>query len=321
MVTGYPATDSTAGFSRAASVDLRQLRYFRTVVEHGSFRRAAEALHISPPALSLSIKSLENSLGVELLDRKPGRVLPTSFGHSLYNNALKIQADVQRALDDLNEIRGIGSGRLAIGLLPYGISSTMGRLIGRFCERYPNVMIETALGSLNFLLGRLRQGELDFLVTETRGTLSDTTLSQEPLFRLRYGLVVGQKHPLAGKRNLNLKRIVEYRLAFARTWQEVLDNWDETFIDAGIDPPQSHIGEATDDFYIELISHCNAVALMPMLGTIRDAIEAGQLIELHTPQLNWSSTVALVWRGPDALSPDARLLLDETRAALTATAL
>ena len=83
-------------------MDLKQLRYFRSVVDQGSFSKAAALLHISPPALSLSIKGLEEELGVSLLDRKPGRVLPTSFGHSLYQSATVIDRNVQSALDQLN---------------------------------------------------------------------------------------------------------------------------------------------------------------------------------------------------------------------------
>lgn len=297
-------------------MDLKQLRYFCAVVEHGSFRRAADALHISPPALSLSIKGLEEELGLALLDRKPGRILPTSYGHSLYGNARRIQSGVQDALDELNAIRGLGTGRLSIGMLPYGIPSAMGRLIGRCCERYPGLTIQTALGSLSYLLGRLQSGELDFLITETQGLIADERLVHEPLFRLRYGLVVGHGHPLAGKRNLALARVMEYRLAFARTWQVVLENWEQTFREESLEPPPPYVGEATDEFYIELIMNCSAVAVLPMIGTIRDAIEAGQLVELHVPRLDWSSTVALVHRGEEGLTPDARLLMDETRSAL-----
>jgi LysR family pca operon transcriptional activator len=297
-------------------MDLKQLRYFSAVVDHGSFRKAADALHISPPALSLSIKGLEEELGVSLLDRKPGRVQSTSFGHSLYNSARDIQHGVQSALDRLNEIRGIGNGRLAIGILPYGIPSTMGKLIGRFCDRYPNLQVQIRLGSFDFLMGQLKSGALDFLVTEVHGPLTDSKFAHEPLFRLRYALVVGHKHPLAGKRNLSLKRVMEYRLAYARTWPVVLENWDQTFIDEGLEPPDSSIGEATDEFFKDLISHCNTVAVMPMIGTIKDAIESGQLVELHVPKIDWSSTIALVLRTGDTLSPEARLLCDETRTAL-----
>lgn len=294
-------------------MDLRQLRYFCAVVDQGSFNKAAEALSISPPALSLSIKKLEQELAVSLLERKPGRVLPTSFGNCLYESAQRIQANVESAVDQLNRIRGIGNGRVNVGLLPYGIPSAMGELIGRFCDRYPGLRVQTALGSYSFLVGRLHDGELDFMVSELKGSTKNRSLVHEPLFRLRYGLVVGQKHPLAGRRNLALSRVMDYRLAYASTWRVVLDNWDQTFADAGLPPPAPPMGEATDDFLKAMLAHCNMVAVLPMIGTIQDATTSGQLVELHVPKLDWYSTVGLVYRGDEALSPDARLLLEETR--------
>jgi LysR family transcriptional regulator of abg operon len=297
-------------------VDFRQLRQFCAIVELGSFRKAADRLHISPPALSLAIKRLETELGVALLERRPGRVRATAFGHSLFSSARRIDAEMQSALDQLNALRGIGSGRLAVGVLPYGIQSAMGRLIGRFCDRYPELEVQVALGSFSFLAPRLNEGELDFLVTEV--TDSTTGLHQEPLLRLRYSIVAGHGHPLAGKRNLRLRQVLDYRLAYARSWQVVIANWEETFAKEGLTPPGSAIGEATDEFFVELISNCNTVAVLPMIGAIREAIDAGKLAELHVPTADWSSTVGLVYREIEALSPDARLLLDETRTTVAA---
>mgnify|MGYP000849749526 CR=1 FL=1 len=293
-------------------MDLRQLKYFCAVVDQGSFHRAADALNISPPALSLSIKKLESELGVTLLERKPGGILPTSFGNCLYTSAQAIQANVEAAVDQLNRIRGIGNGRVNVGLLPYGIPSAMGELIGRFCDRYPGLRVQTALGSYGYLVGRLNEGELDFMVSESEAPASRQVV-HEPLFRLRYGLVVGQKHPLAGRRNLSLARVMDYRLAYASTWRFVLENWEDAFADAGVEPPPQPMGEATDDFLRAMLANCNMVAVVPMIGTILDAIESGQLAELHVPKVEWYSTVALVYRNDETLSPDARLLLDETR--------
>jgi DNA-binding transcriptional LysR family regulator len=294
-------------------MDLRQLKYFCAVVDQGSFHKAADALNISPPALSLSIKKLETELAVPLFERKPGGILPTSFGNCLYASARAIQANVESAVDQLNRIRGIGNGRVNVGLLPYGIPSAMGELIGRFCDRYPGLRVQTALGSYGYLVGRLNDGELDFMVSESGGPATQRGVVHEPLFRLRYGLVVGQKHPLAGRRNLALARVMDYRLAYSTTWRVVLENWDETFADAGLEPPPQPMGEATDDFLRAMLTHCNMVAVLPMIGTIKDAIEAGQLAELHVPRVEWFSTVSLVYRNDETLAPDARLLLEETR--------
>jgi DNA-binding transcriptional LysR family regulator len=297
-------------------VDLRQLRQFCAIVDHGSFRKAADSLHISPPALSLAIKRLEDELGISLLERRPGKVRATAFGQSLYESAHRIDAEVQQALDQLNALRGIGTGRLAVGVLPYGIQSAMGQLIGGFCARYPGLDVHVALGSFGFLSPRLQEGELDFLVTEVTEPVAG--LRQEPLLRLRYALVTGADHPLAGKRNLGLRQVMAYRLAYARTWRVVIKNWEQTFAAEGLPPPGSAIGEATDEFFLELISSCDTVAVLPMIGRIRDAIDAGELAELHVPAADWSSTVGLVYRDADTLSPDARLLLEETRTKLAA---
>lgn len=297
-------------------MDLKQLRQFCAIVDQGSFRKAADSLHISPPALSLAVKRLEEELGVSLLERRPGRVRTTAFGQSLYDSAQRVNAEMQSALDRLNALRGIGSGRLAVGVLPYGIQSAMGRLIGRFCDRYPALDVHVALGSCNFLSPRLEAGDLDFLVTEM--TDVDPGLTQEPLLRLRYALVTGHGHPLAGKRKLSLRQVMDFRLAYARTWRVVIDNWEDSFASEGLSPPSSAIGEATDEFFLELISNCNTVAVLPMIGTIRDAIDAGRLAQLHVPAADWSSAIGLVYRDVDTLSADARLLLQETRSTLAA---
>jgi DNA-binding transcriptional LysR family regulator len=73
------------------------------------------------------------------------------------------------------------------------------------------------------------------------------------------------------------------------------------------------MGEATDDFLKAMLAQCDMVAVLPMIGTIKDAIEAGKLAELHVPKVEWFSRVGLVYRSDDGLSPDARLLLDATR--------
>jgi hypothetical protein len=70
-------------------------------------------------------------------------------------------------------------------------------------------------------------------------------------------------------------------------------------------------------FFIILIANCNTVAVLSMIGAFTDAFDAGKLVELHVPKVNWASTVALVFRDGETLSPDARLLRDAAQAALT----
>ena len=79
---------------------------------------------------------------------------------------MEIHSNVQTALDQLNEIRGIGSGRLSIGLIPYGITATMGKLMGNFNQRYPKLELHVGLGSMGYLRERMMNKEFDFLIGE-----------------------------------------------------------------------------------------------------------------------------------------------------------
>ena len=71
-------------------VTLRQLRYFQALIEHGSFSRAAESVHVSQPALSLQIRELEAALGGPLVERESRGILLTPFGREAHEQTLRI---------------------------------------------------------------------------------------------------------------------------------------------------------------------------------------------------------------------------------------
>ena len=100
-------------------MDLRQLKYFRTIVDQGSFRKAADALHVSPPALSLSIKGLEDELGVSLLDRKPGAGTHAGDAAALRNEQRSLGVASARLIlvgDEAHEADVGGDAARVVGL-------------------------------------------------------------------------------------------------------------------------------------------------------------------------------------------------------------
>src|SRR6476619_1144584 len=97
----------------------RPIRYLKAVADHSSFTRAAEALHVSQPALSQQIRELEERMGVQLLDRSGRTVRPTDVGESYLRH-------VQRALDELEvgrcairDVQDLSSGSLRLGFYPF----------------------------------------------------------------------------------------------------------------------------------------------------------------------------------------------------------
>ena len=96
-------------------VELRQLKYFLGILKHGNFNRAADALFVTQPALSKSMRTLEEDLGVELLERTASGVIPTPYGRILANYATLACQELQRAIEEITALSTQGSGRIIVG--------------------------------------------------------------------------------------------------------------------------------------------------------------------------------------------------------------
>jgi DNA-binding transcriptional LysR family regulator len=121
-------------------LDLRQLRYFTTVVKEKNFSKAAGILHISQPSLSNSIMKLETEIGIQLLERNTRSLTLTESGEIFYTRAMDLIKKHEYMLKDLDEIRQTGSGMISIGLIEsskYWIPKT----IKQFKKSYPNIEI------------------------------------------------------------------------------------------------------------------------------------------------------------------------------------
>ena len=142
-------------------MDLKQLQYLLVTIEHRSFARASKILHISQPALSKAVKRLEESLGVQLLERLPRGVRPTLYGEALAAHASLINNEVVRASDAIIALRDGNTGRVVVGAGSSMRMELLPEAVVRLRQRRPDVDI-TMVGELyDDLLPDLKKGELD----------------------------------------------------------------------------------------------------------------------------------------------------------------
>ena len=194
--------------------ELQQLRQVLALAEHGSFVRAAAALHISQPALSRSIQALERQFGRELFVRSSGGVVPTDMGR-VYIERVR---DLLRMADELeSEAIGHGSmrtGRVAVGGGPYPAESFLGPAAAKFIEHYPGVSVHIRAQNWDELLRQLRSRELDFFVAETStlGRESDLDVERMPSEHSMY-FFARAGHPLAGAGNVGAARTLDWPFA------------------------------------------------------------------------------------------------------------
>ena len=148
-------------------MDTKQLLYFITVAEEGSFTLAAEKLGISQPSLSKHIIVLEKKLGIKLFERKKTRVLLTEAGKTLYNRAGNIVEMMEAAVSEVQKHIDTAQYCLRIGMISSCGSAVLKERMSRFMEKYPSARFDITEGNTYELLEKLKSGLIEAAVVRT----------------------------------------------------------------------------------------------------------------------------------------------------------
>jgi DNA-binding transcriptional LysR family regulator len=179
-------------------MDTRQLAAFCAVVERKSFSQAAERLGVTQPAVSLQIRSLEQRLGRQLLDRSGRRVEPTEAGLRLYASAQRLLALEEHLLEELDaDDDGAITGTLELGASTGPGGTVVPLLLCQFQEQHPDVRVRLTVSDTQTLVDRVAERELELGIVGAgrrhRG------VSFEPFFRDEVVLACPPAHRFAGK--------------------------------------------------------------------------------------------------------------------------
>ena len=200
---------------------LTQLRHFIHLAHSGSFSRSAVHLHITQPALSRSIKALEDELGQRLFDRVGRRIEITSFGQQLLEHARSLVDLADTLRQSTQQARAGLRGRLRIGLGsgPGALLTTP--LLLRMAETSPEVQLHISRGNTELLVQSLRDRTLDALVVDIRALQPAPDLQVEALPEMGAGFLVRPGHPLLKGRSVRLAQLRPYRVASTPLSDEV----------------------------------------------------------------------------------------------------
>lgn len=122
--------------------DYAELRAFAAIAEHRSFARAAAHLGVSASALSQTIRSLEERMGIRLLNRTTRSVAPSEAGVRLLSRLLPALAELDDAVDDVKSLRDTPSGQLRINATRIAAVHYLAPLIGPFNRAYPDILLD-----------------------------------------------------------------------------------------------------------------------------------------------------------------------------------
>ena len=179
-------------------MDTRQLAAFCAVVERKSFSQAAERLGVTQPAVSLQIRSLEQRLGRQLLDRSGRRVEPTEAGRRLYASAQRVLAAEEHLLEDLDaDDQGVITGTLELGASTGPGGTVVPLLLCEFQEQHPELGVRLTVSDTQTVVDRVAGRELELGIVGAgrrhRG------VAFEPFFSDEVVLACPAEHRFAGK--------------------------------------------------------------------------------------------------------------------------
>nr|YP_009244143.1 LysR transcriptional regulator [Gelidium elegans]AMK96385.1 LysR transcriptional regulator [Gelidium elegans] len=166
---------------------LDQLRILKAIVKEGSFKRAADSLYVSQPAISLQIQNLEKQLNIPLFERTNKKATLTEAGNLLLRYGSRILAlceETCRALEDIQNLQG---GTLVVGASQTTGTYLMPRLIGLFRQRYPQVNVQLQVHSTRLISWSVANGQVDLAViggevpSELKETLHVTSYAEDEL--------------------------------------------------------------------------------------------------------------------------------------------
>ncbi|WP_289027795.1 LysR family transcriptional regulator [uncultured Paraglaciecola sp.] len=190
------------------SMTLKQLNAFSTVARFGSFAEACEYLHISQPALSISVKNLEDVVGGRLFYRTTRALVLTPEGKVFLNSARRLLLDAESSLGEIKNLFGLSRGLLNIAVMPSFASANLAKYIQNFKSECPavNIKIFDVVAEEAIEMVRLERAEL--AITFEPSELDD--LSFEPLFTDEFVAALPTGHILLENQNVSWEQLTRF---------------------------------------------------------------------------------------------------------------
>ncbi|GLQ86522.1 LysR family transcriptional regulator [Dyella flagellata] len=187
------------------NVNLRQLRVFLAVARQRHFRRAAEHLHLSQPAVSRQVAELEAELGVRLFDRSTREVVPTESGRYLESAIERVLDELEGVLDHVHSEGERRRGKIRIASVPTLSASLMPLCIADCVREYPELTIQLHDQSQTLVLDSVRGGEVDFglaIEPPEAGEFDSEVIMHDP-----FCLACRPDHPLAQHKTVSWRKL------------------------------------------------------------------------------------------------------------------
>lgn len=280
-----------------------RLHHFLSVAEHGSFHAAARAVNVSQPALTKSIRILENELGSPLFARFPGGVRLTDAGVIFRNRAREIEASWNASLVELRvQARGLG-GQMRIGGGPVYSAVYFPTVLANLRLQFPNLQVSVLTGVGEDLLPALGNG---FLRAYAGGVPDEALpLGREFVTELLYeqanSLFASRKHPLFQRDGLEPRDLLDYPWLSLFGGQRANSKIDSFFLQNDLPAPRLALESHSLNIALKMISDHNFIACMPV--PLAKSYLASEIRDFGIDRFQWSIPTGITYHRSSSAFP------------------
>jgi DNA-binding transcriptional LysR family regulator len=286
-------------------IDTLGVQAFVAIADGGSFRQAADALHVTQTAITQRLRKLETYLGVALVERTTRRTTLTEIGRRFLPQARRLLNELSDALTEIRETGLSQRGDVSIACVPTVGVQYLPRILRDFSARRPHDRVKILDHASESVLQAVLRREVEFgigIAGDRHPELVDVPLAIDP-----YVLICRDDHPLAKRRRVRWEALRDYPLIFAGEMSGNRGLLDGALKSGGI-ALQSFYEVQRSSTALGLVAQGLGAAVVPKLAIQKNAYPMVRTIELVEPSV--SRTLVLVTRKRAQLSPPARALYD-----------
>lgn len=282
------------------NVSLRQMEYALALAGQRSFRRAAEACHVSQPALSVQIAALEQQLGARLFDRDRRHVLVTAAGERLIARMRVAVSAAEAVGEEASLLRDPLSGRLRLGVIPTIAPYVLPSFLPAARKRFPALRLLLVEDQTNRLLTRLAEGGLDLVLLAEVPELAGLAVAR--LYDDPFVVALPAEHPLAARKSLREDHLDDQEVLLLEEGHCLREQALPICRRAGAHEAGAGDFRATSlGTLVQMVASGVALTLLPAMAVKVETRAAGTLAVRELPRGGPARTIVLAWRRVSAL--------------------
>ena len=286
-------------------ISLKQLRMFAAAVRKGTMSGAAQELNVTPPAVSLQIRALEQAAGMPLLERTKSGLRPTDAGRQVLDTAYRIEAALTECGETLEALQGIDGGRVAVGVVSTA-KYFAPRALAAFAKSHPNVGMKLSIGNRGETIAALKNYDLHLAIMGRPP--EDFDVESSIIGDHPHIIIAPPDHPLASRKRIAVTELTKETFLLREEGSGTRLLMQRLFAEEGVSPNLGmQIG--SNETIKQAVMAGLGIALISA-HTVAAEIGDGRLVPLNVSKLPVQRQWFVVKRSDKRLLPASQALWD-----------